>query len=176
VPFLLTSWGLLLYVCRVGRRRFAFTELVSTGAYTPSRAFMDLVLACCVAAVLIGSEVVWHAVFGGARNPAAQASLPTTPLEHAVWCVVAVSAGISEEVVYRGYLTTELTRFTASRAGGVLGQALLFALAHGEQGGGAMLRFFFYAVGLGVLALARRSLVPGILAHVGLDLVAGLSH
>jgi hypothetical protein len=39
-----------------------------------------------------------------------------------------------------------------------------------------MARFFVYAVGLGALALGRRSLVPGILAHAGLDLFAGLSH
>ncbi len=175
VPFLLVSWGLLLYVCRVGRRCFVFTELVAAGAYTPWRAFVDVALACGGAAVLIGAEVVWHSAFGGARNPAVEALLPSTPLERAVWCVVAVSAGISEEVVYRGYLVTELTRFTASRAGGVLGQALLFALAHGEQGASAMLRFFCYALGLGVLARARRSLVPGMLAHIGVDLLAGLS-
>jgi len=176
VPLLLVNWGLLVYVCRAGRARFVFSELVRSGAYTPSRALTDVALACCAASLLLGGEILWQWAFGSVRNAAAEALLPSTFLERAVWCLVALSAGVSEELVYRGYLSTELTRFTASRAGGVFGQALLFALAHGEQGGAAMLRFFVYAVGLGVLARARRSLVPGMLAHVGLDLMAGLAH
>jgi membrane protease YdiL (CAAX protease family) len=176
VPLLLVSWGLLLYVCRVGRSRFVFAELVASGAYTPRRALGDVALSCLAASMLIGGEVAWQAAFGAARNAAAEALLPSTALERVVWCAVALSAALSEEIVYRGYLATELTRWTASRAAGVLGQAALFALAHGEQGGGAMLRFFVYASGLCVLARARRSLVPGILAHAGVDLLAGLGH
>jgi membrane protease YdiL (CAAX protease family) len=176
LPLLLVSWGLLLYVCRVGRPRFVFGELVRSGVYTPSRLLSDVALGCCAGAALIAGEVGWQSAFGSARNAAAAALLPSTSLERAVWCVVALSAGVSEELVYRGYLALELTRFTGSRAVGVLGQALLFALAHGEQGSGAMLRFFVYAVGFGVLARARRSLVPGMLAHVGVDLIAGLGH
>lgn len=178
VPLLLVNWGFLLYVCRIGRPRWAFSELAGLRAYTPftpSRVVRDVALAVVAAAALIGGELAWQLVFGMTRNAAASAMLPQTSLERAVWCAVAVSAGVSEELVYRGYLVAELERWTASPLAAVLGQALLFSLAHGQQGMGAMLRFFAYAAGLGALALARRSLVPGILAHVGVDLVAGLS-
>lgn len=175
VPSVLVSCGLLLYVCRVGRPRFVFSELAGSSGYTPGLALVDVALACVAAGMLIGGEVAWQAAFGGVRNAAAAALLPSTPVERVVWCAVAVSAGVSEELVYRGYLARELARFSGSRAFGVLGQALLFALAHGEQGGGAMLRYFVYALGLGVLAVARGSLVPGMLAHVAVDLIAGLA-
>jgi membrane protease YdiL (CAAX protease family) len=175
LPLLLVSWGLLVYVCRLGRRRSAFTELVGLDAYTPRRALGDVVLALVAAAAILGGEELWQFALGNARSPAADALLPRTSFERTVWCLVAVSAAISEEVVYRGYLTKELMRWTSSPLGGVIGQALLFALAHGEQGAGTMARFFVYALGLGALALSRRSLVPGILAHAGLDLFAGLS-
>lgn len=175
VPMLFVSWGLLLYVCRVGRARFEFTELAGLRAYTPARAAGDVALALTAALVILGGEALWHAAFENARSAAVELLLPSTPAERAVWCVVAVSVGVSEEVVYRGYLATELARFTSSSSAGVLGQALLFAFAHADQGAGTALRFFCYAAGLGALARVRRSLMPGILAHVGLDLLAGLT-
>ena len=174
LPLLCVNWGLLLYVCRVGRARSAFVELMGPSAFRASRALTDLALAVVTALALMGGEAAWQLAFGNARNAAAGALLPTTSAERAVWCAVAVSVGVSEEVVYRGYLTTELARFTGSAVAGVVGQALLFAFAHGEQGAAAVTRFFVYALGLGALARARRSLLPGILAHVAVDLVAGL--
>jgi membrane protease YdiL (CAAX protease family) len=176
LPLLVVNWALLLYVCRLGRPRFAFAELAGLRAATPARVLGDVGLALLAASLLVAGETGWRFAFGNAENAATSALLPSTPVERVVWCAVAVSVGVAEEVVYRGYLASELARWTSSRAGGVLGQALLFALAHGEQGPSAMLRFFVYAVGLGALALARGSLVPGMLAHVGIDLVAGLSH
>ena len=176
LPMLLVSWGLLLYVCRIGRPRFALVELLGLNAATPARALGDLALAVVVVAVLLGGEVAWQLVFGHARSAAADALLPSTPLEKAVWCAVALSAALSEEVVYRGYFVRVLSRFTGRTSLAVLGQAVLFALAHGEQGGSTMLRFFVYAVGLGVLAVKRGSLVPAIVAHAGVDLLAGLTH
>jgi membrane protease YdiL (CAAX protease family) len=176
VPLLLVNWGLVLYACRVGRPRSAFTELAGTAGYTLRRACVDVALACCVAAVLLGGEAAWQLAFGAGRNAAAEALLPVTAPERAAWCLVAVSVGVSEELVYRGYLVDELTRASGSRVAAVLGQALLFGLAHADQGSSAVLRFFCYAVGLAVLALTRRSLVPGMIAHVAVDLLAGLSH
>lgn len=176
VPMLLVNWGLLLYVCRVGRPRFAFAELAGLRAYTPRRAVGDAALALLVAACLFGGETAWEIGFGSPGSSATDALLPSTLVERIVWCAVAVSVGISEELVYRGYLATELARVTTSPLAGLLGQALLFAVAHAEQGGTTMLRFFVYAVGLGVLAIKRGSLVPGMLAHAGIDLYAGLSH
>ena len=176
VPLLLVSWGLLLYVCRVGRPRFEFAELAGLHAYDSLRACGDAALALLAASFLVGGEVLWEGAFGAVRSEAAEALLPSTALERVVWCAVAVSVGISEEIVYRGYLARELGRWLASPLAGIFGQALLFALAHGEQGPATMLRFFVYASGLGALAFKRRSLVPGMLAHAGVDLLAGLSH
>jgi len=39
-----------------------------------------------------------------------------------------------------------------------------------------VLRCFAYGLGFGVLARARQSLLPGMVAHVGLDVAAGLLH
>jgi membrane protease YdiL (CAAX protease family) len=176
VPMLAVSWGLFLYVCRVGRSRSAFVELAGLEGYSPRRAWFDVPLALLVAVALVLGELAWQFAFGGARSARVDALLPVTETERAVWCVVALSAALTEEVVYRGYLRRELSRLTGRPVFGVVAQAVLFALAHGEQGSGAMLRYFAYAVGLALLAQARGSLVPGILGHAAVDLAAGLAH
>ena len=50
---------------------------------------------------------------------------------------------------------------------------MLFGVAHLEQGVPFAVRAGVYGVVLGVLTLARGSLVPSVLAHVGIDALAG---
>jgi uncharacterized protein len=140
LPMLLVDWALLVYVCRVARPRLAFAELAGLRGYRTRRGLVDVALALCAAGVIMAGETGWQLAVGSARNASVVALLPSTPSERAVWCAVAVSTGLSEEVVYRGYLTRELARFSGCSLGGVVGQALLFALAHGEQGGATELR------------------------------------
>ncbi|HEY0463966.1 MAG TPA: CPBP family intramembrane glutamic endopeptidase, partial [Polyangiaceae bacterium] len=61
-----------------------------------------------------------------------------------------------------------------SPALGLVLQALLFGLAHLEQGAGAASRIGAYGLVLGLLARRRASLVPGIVCHIGIDLASGL--
>jgi len=50
----------------------------------------------------------------------------------------------------------------------------LFGLAHAQQGAFAALRIAAYGLLLGALAHFRRSLLPCIACHVGIDLVAAV--
>ena len=47
-------------------------------------------------------------------------------------------------------------------------------MAHGDQGLAVALRFGVYGVMLGALARWRRSLWPGIVCHIGIDVASGL--
>jgi hypothetical protein len=85
-----------------------------------------------------------------------------------------VTVGVCEEVVYRGYLQTQLAAFTGRAGLAVVLQAALFGMAHGEQGLAVVVRFTLYGVVFGALARWRRSLLPGIAAHIGIDLASGL--
>jgi membrane protease YdiL (CAAX protease family) len=102
------------------------------------------------------------------------ALLPHGPLEQAAWLVLSLSVGLSEEVVFRGYLLTQLAGFTGRAAIANVLQALLFGLAHAEQGRGAMVRLATYGLAFGVLARWRRSLVPSILCHTWTNVASGL--
>jgi len=173
LPMVVVNAFLALYVARLGRRRNALGELVGQRWTTARQALVDAMLALLAAAIILLSEYAWAAAFGAPNRAWANALLPRTALERAAWVVVAASVGTSEELVYRGYLQRELGALTSSRALGLVTQALLFAIAHGEQGAGTVARSFLYGLGFGALARVRRSVLPGIMAHVGLDLAAG---
>lgn len=57
--------------------------------------------------------------------------LPDAPLERAVWVLAALTAGICEETLFRGFALTELRRRTGSVAVAVAVTTLAFVLIHG---------------------------------------------
>lgn len=167
--------GLVIFVARIGRPRWALGSLLGAGWSGLRRAAGDLAIAtgCWVA---IAAAELAHTIAGGgaARPTAAHALLPGTPAERALWVAFALTAAVSEEVVYRGYLTRQLAAWSGRIAAGVLLQALLFGAAHLDQGVGFACRAAAYGLGLGLVAVGRCSLIPGILCHAALDLGAGL--
>jgi membrane protease YdiL (CAAX protease family) len=176
VQMILVAWGLLFYVCRVGRPRCALRALVGEGWTSVARAAADLALAASAWLLIEACEIGWMRLFATGASASVAAMLPSSGLTRVAWAAVSVSVGLSEEVVYRGYFQTQLAAFTGRvRVAWVL-QAVLFGLAHAEQGTGAMVRLAFYGLALGALARWRRSLVPGILCHVWTNLASGLFH
>lgn len=132
-------------------------------------------MAVSLTLLLLSLDAALVRVLAAPESLAAHWSRPATPAEHVGWVVFALSAGVGEELVYRGYLQQQLMVLSNSRALGVALQAFLFGIAHGEQGGAAVARFALYGALLGCLALLRGSVIPGVLAHVALDTYAGFA-
>lgn len=174
LPLALVNAGLLLYVCRVERGRGLFARLFSQGRYDARRVATDLACACGVAVALIAAESGLQWLLDLPESVAAHALLPHTVGEKFAWVLVAALVGFCEELVYRGYLQRQLAALSGSLPFGVVAQALLFGIAHGEQGGWAVARFALYGLGLGWLAVARKSVLPGLLGHSAVDVLAGL--
>jgi membrane protease YdiL (CAAX protease family) len=174
LPMIAVQWGLLFYVCRVGRKRSALHALLGQGWGDGRRALADVGLAGICGVVIVGLELAFSRLFAVGRNASLGALLPHTANERLFWMAVAVSAGFCEEVVYRGYLQRQFAAFTSSPAAAIALSAALFGIAHGEQGLSAMLRVFVHGLVFGVCAEWRRSLLPGILCHVAIDLASGL--
>lgn len=173
LPMLLVQWSLLVYVCRVGRSRNALPLLLGKRRTSARRAFSDIALALLGWGLIEGAELLFARLFGIDRNSGVLRLLPTGDYERLAWILVSVSVGFCEEVVYRGYLQTQLKAFTRSPVLGVTLQALLFGMAHGEQGLAAATRLALYGFALGGLAAWRGSLLPGIICHIGIDLASG---
>lgn len=174
LPMLVVQWSLALYVCRVGRAKNALSALLGARWNSARRALTDLALAALGWALIRATELAWGALFDAHTAASVTAMLPHTAPERLMWALVALSVGFCEELIFRGYLLTQLEAFTGSAALGVALQAALFGLAHGEQGVASAARIALYGLGLGALARARRSLLPGIVCHVSTDLVSGL--
>ena len=100
---------------------------------------------------------------------------PANGREIAAWIVVCIIAGFVEEMVFRGYLQRQFTAWARGAvAAGVAGSALLFGFAHGYQGARSMVLLCVFGVLFSLLALFRRSLRAGMIAHSWQDICAGL--
>ena len=98
---------------------------------------------------------------------------PRTRSELAVFLGVAVTAGVWEELLYRGFLMWFL--LPAGVAAAVIGSSLIFGLGHAYQGGRGIL--VTAAVGL-VFAIAyalTTSLWWLMLAHALVDIYGGIA-
>lgn len=173
LPILAVNWGLVLYVSRLFRTHNALPDLLGRRWRNARSAGIDLLLALLVCALIQALEVLATHHFGAGRNAAISALLPRTGAERLTWLLVASSVGFCEEVVYRGYLQTQIAAFTGHASIGVALQAALFGIAHANQGFAAATRIASYGLILGILAHFRRSLLPGIASHVLIDIASG---
>lgn len=100
--------------------------------------------------------------------------LPQTILENAAFLLLALTAGICEEIIFRGYLQHQFTAWTRNAAAGIALQGILFGVAHAYQGSAQILVIAVYGWMFGSLAYWRKSLRPGMAAHFLQDGIGGL--
>src|SRR5262245_12275762 len=101
-----------------------------------------------------------------------RALAPHTAAEFRLFVPPSLTAGICEELLFRGYLVWVLQAWIG------LGPAALvsmvaFGLAHAYQGRKFAVRAFFTGVGMGLLALITGSILPGMALHALIDLGSG---
>lgn len=84
--------------------------------------------------------------------------------------LLAIVAGIVEEIVFRGYLQKQISVLFKSVPAGIFFQAVVFGFWHGyHQSVGTFLVRFSFGVLAGFLAHWRKSLLPGMIGHSWLD-------
>lgn len=135
---------------------------------------MDLFLAIGLVVALRGINWLLRFAFGPSQAKIGFL-LPQSGPDMLLWIVVAVVAGVSEEIVYRGYLQRQLWSITRSLPVAVLTQTVIFAIAHMYQGWRAAALTAVYGLAFGILAAWRRSVVPSAIAHVVIDIIGGLT-
>jgi uncharacterized protein len=100
------------------------------------------------------------------------AMLPSSDRETVLYGAVAISAGITEEILYRGFLTHVLvTSFPSIGIWlSVMIAAFLFGLGHLYQGASGMLRTFVLGLIMSLIYLATGTLLLCIIIHILIDL------
>jgi hypothetical protein len=99
---------------------------------------------------------------------------PASAGELAFWIALSISAGICEELIFRGYLQQQFTALTRRISLGIAISAVFFGLAHGYEGKSGILLIVLYGAFFGILAHLRHSLRAGIFAHAWHDSVSGI--
>jgi uncharacterized protein len=100
---------------------------------------------------------------------------PVTGVEMMLFLILCISAGISEELVFRGYLQQQFARMGGRTWVGIALSAAIFGGAHGYEGIAGVLLIAAYGAMFGVLALLRRSLRTGMIAHAWHDSISGVA-
>ena len=101
--------------------------------------------------------------------------LPIKTVELLPYCALAVTAGVCEEFLYRGFAMGALSSVGFPASAVVLLTAVLFGLAHVYQGRTGILGTFVMGILFGGVRLAYDTLVPVVMMHIAVDLVAGIA-
>ncbi|WP_222439745.1 type II CAAX endopeptidase family protein [Alloacidobacterium dinghuense] len=100
---------------------------------------------------------------------------PQNVRELLLWILLSASAGICEELTFRGYLLQQFSRASGRIWIGVLASSLLFGVAHGYEGISGMIAITVYGALFCMLTIARGSLRPGMMAHAWQDIFSGIA-
>ncbi|MBI1344620.1 MAG: CPBP family intramembrane metalloprotease [Terrimonas sp.] len=104
--------------------------------------------------------------------------LPVLQSELPVYILMCLTAGICEEIIFRGFLVNYAQSLFAGMQGtiywAVTVPAIVFAAAHYYQGIKAVLKIALLSILFGILFIRSGSLWIVILLHVGVDLFGGL--
>lgn len=168
VLFLLVWWGLRLQRVRVadllGFRRGALAQ--DFGAAAAFWVFAIAVLACIGIALRLAHL--------GQPQKALAALAPKSGLEMLLWIALSATAGFVEEFVFRGYFLRQFASPLHQLWIGVVASSLLFGCSHAYEGAAGMIAITVYGALFCGLAILRRSLRPGMIAHAWHDIFTGL--
>ena len=168
--FLLTFEWVWFFIAWVGIRRFGkvtFAQLMGGSWRRSSWIFVDLGIGAGVLVVsLVLGTVLQQYLSRFEHSPAPLSSMvPQNGLEASAFLAAALTAGFVEEFVFRGYLQRQLTSLSGSVTIGSALQILLFIQGHYFQGLLRLIPVGVFGLLFTLLALWRKSLRPGMIAH-----------
>jgi CAAX protease family protein len=120
-----------------------------------------------------GSARAMHHLLGPDQAKSINSLLPQSTLEVILWIAVSITAGICEEIVFRGYFQKQFAAYTSSVTAGVMLQAIVFGLGHSYQGAKQVVLITVLGALYGWFAAWRRSLRPNMVAHAWTDIWSG---
>jgi membrane protease YdiL (CAAX protease family) len=109
----------------------------------------------------------------GSLQAIAERILPQSSVELLPYLALAITAGLCEEFLYRGFAMAVLLHLGLQTWVAVLISSVLFGLAHSYQGRGGIVMTLLIGLILGASRIAYDSLVPAIFWHSAVDIVAG---
>jgi membrane protease YdiL (CAAX protease family) len=171
---LVMDW-LLLYFCWAGVHRHGgnLWDLAGGRWRSWSEVFSDLAVVVPFGAVWEGAAYGVHLLLGSGSAKSVDSLLPKSLVEVLVWIATCITAGICEEMAFRGYLQRQFHALTGNIAWAILLQALVFGIAHGYQGWRNVVVISVLGVLFGVFAAWRKNLRANMVVHAWADVWEG---
>lgn len=110
------------------------------------------------------------------QKPTWRLFAPTNKREGAMWVALSVSAGIAEELVWRGALPALLLTLTGSMPLALVLAIASFAIAHAIQGLRSVLAIATIAASFHALVMISGSLYVAMAVHFIYDVIAGFTY
>ncbi len=173
----------LLFLVWIGLRlkQVKIRELIGGRWATPEAFLLDVAIAAgfWVTAFAVLAGMSWavgltKASQVEASKKLAEALAPHSFLGLALFISLSIIAGFVEEIIFRGYLQRQLGALTGNIYAGLLVSAAVFGASHGYEGTRRMIVIFVFGAMFGFLALWRKSLRPGMMAHAWHDAFSGV--
>jgi uncharacterized protein len=162
-------------------KKFKMRELIGGRWNTPEDFLIDVGIAIgfwvVSAAVLAGLAYVLGQVNAAAVNDMKQrfsGLAPRSGMDLSIFVSLSIVAGFVEEILFRGYLQRQIGALAGNAWVGLIVSALIFGAGHGYEGTKNMIRIAVFGAMFGILALWRKSLRPGMMAHAFQDALAGI--
>lgn len=124
-------------------------------------------------AILAVTGVMLRLAHLGAPQKAIAQLAPQSALQMLLWIALSASAGFAEEIAFRGYFLRQFASPVHRLWLGVLGSSLIFGCSHAYEGAAGMIAITVYGALFCLLAIARNSLRPGMIAHAWHDIFSG---
>lgn len=175
---IVSEWA-LLYYCWVAVHQFGGNlKTLSGGRWTSWRdVLVDLGVLVPFLFVWEGTAYLVSRLLARTAGPGSAKTvdglLPQSLIEILIWIATSITAGICEEMVFRGFLQRQLHALSGNIAVAVLGQGLVFGLVHSYQGWRNVVVISVLGILYGALAAWRRKLRINIVAHAFTDVWEG---
>jgi membrane protease YdiL (CAAX protease family) len=141
----------------------------------------SIVVYLCLALIIIYAADSIYTVIKGKEESGTTTVmdqiLPVNWGEYAQFTFLAISAGICEEIVFRGFLVNYFLEITKTHSFGpylaILIPAIVFSISHLYQGWFNVIKIFSLALLFCAIFLFSQSLLLVIIIHVAVDLISG---
>ena len=100
--------------------------------------------------------------------------LPESRSEKTLFVLLSITAGITEEIVFRGFIISAVGFASGSALAAAVLSSLVFGALHAYQSSTGALRAALLGFALAVPYLLTGSIVPSVIAHALIDIVGGL--
>jgi membrane protease YdiL (CAAX protease family) len=172
---MLWLWAVFVYKGMKERGR-SILEFFEFKSFTPTKLLGDCAYAALAFALIYACSIGVHHFLPDHTSQSNNPLLFSKPdgfLGVAVWLCISISAGISEEIVFRGYLQRQLASMTGRVGIAILAQGVVFGIGHAYEGLNSVLAIVLHGLVLGILAHWRGNIRAGIIEHAGWDILAG---